>query len=69
MSFFFFFLKDYFANLNVKDIVENKQFWRTVKPLFFDNTKSNEKITLVENETVTTQDEQIADLLNLFKCS
>ena len=46
--------KDYYANLNVKDIVDNKQFWRTVKPLFSDKTKSNEKITLVEDETVTT---------------
>ena len=35
--------------------VDNKQFWRTVKPLFSDKTKSNEKITLVEDETVTTQ--------------
>ena len=25
--------KDYYANLNVKDIIDNKQFWRTVKPL------------------------------------
>ena len=52
--------------MNVKDIVDNKQFWRTVKPLFSDKTKSNEKITLVEDETVTTQDEQNAELLNLF---
>ena len=57
--------KDYYANLNVKDIVDNKQFWRTVKPLFSDKTKSNEKITLVEDETVTTQDEKNAELLNL----
>ena len=37
--------KDYYANLNLKDIVDNKKFWRTVKPIFFDKTKSNEKIT------------------------
>ena len=47
-------IKDYNTNLNVKHIVDNKQFWRTVKPLFSDKTKSNEKITLVEDETVTT---------------
>ena len=58
--------ENYYANLNVKDIVDNKQFWRTVKPLFSDKTKSNEKITLLEGETVTTQDEQNADLLNIF---
>ena len=60
-------IKDYNTNLNVKHIVDNKQFWRTVKPLFSDKTKSNEKITLVEDETVTTHDEnKNAELLNLF---
>ena len=57
--------KDYYANLNVKDIVDNEQFWRTIKPLFFDKTKSNEKITSVEDQTVTTQDEQNPELLNI----
>ena len=50
----------------MKDFVDNKQFWRTVKPLFSNKTKSNEKITLVEDETVTTQDEKNEELLNLF---
>ena len=58
--------KDYYANFNVKDIVDNKQFWRTLKPLFSYKTKSNEKITLVEDETVSRQDEQNAELLNHF---
>ena len=53
--------------MNVKHIVDNKQFWRTVKPLISDKTKSNEKITLVEDETVTTHDEnKNAELLSLF---
>ena len=43
--------KDSYANLDVKDIVDSKQFWRTVKPLFSDKTKVNEKITLVEDES------------------
>ena len=42
--------KDSYANLDVKDIVDSKQFWRTVKPLFSDKTQANEKITLVEDE-------------------
>ena len=42
------------------------QFWRTVKPLLSDKTKPSQKITLVKDETVTTQGEQNADLLNIF---
>ena len=52
--------------MNVKDIVDNKQFWRTVKSLFSDKTVSNEIITLGEDETVTTQDKPNAELLNIF---
>ena len=52
--------------MNVKDILNNKQFWRAIKPLFSNKTKSNGKITLVEDERVTTQDEQNAELLNIF---
>ena len=51
--------------MNVKDIVDNEQFWRTIKPLFSDKTKSNEKITSVKDQTVTTQDEQNPELLNI----
>ena len=37
--------KDYYANLNVKDNVDNKLFWKTLKPLLSDKTQSNEKIS------------------------
>ena len=33
----------YYANLNEKDLTDNKQFWRTVKPLLSDKIKSSEK--------------------------
>ena len=26
--------KDYYGNLNEKDVIDNKKFWKTVKPLF-----------------------------------
>ena len=41
--------KKHYANLNHKDIADNKPFWRTVKQLLSDESKSNEKITLVED--------------------
>ena len=36
------------------------------KALFFGKTKSNKKITLVDQKTVTPQDEKNAELLNAF---
>ena len=52
--------------MNEKDIGDNKQFWRKIKPLLSDKTKSSEKITLVEDETITKQYEKNAELLNLL---
>ena len=37
--------KAYYGNLNEKDVIDNKKFWKTVKPLFSDKVKSSEKIT------------------------
>ena len=63
--------RNYCVSFEGKDIVDKIQVWRTVKPLFSDKTKSNEKISLVEDETVTTQDEKNVQLFEsfLFKCS
>ena len=36
--------KKYFANLNEKDITDNKKFWQTVKPFLSEKTKSREKL-------------------------
>ena len=38
--------KDYYGNLNKRDLIDNKRFWKTVKPLFSDKIKP-EKITLL----------------------
>ena len=35
-------------NLNEQDLTDNKQFWRTVKPLLSDKIKSSKKITLIQ---------------------
>ena len=51
------------TNTHHKDIADNKQFWRTVKPLL---SKSNEKITLVDDNKIISEDKDNAELLNLF---
>ena len=51
--------KDYCANLNEKDIADNKKFWQTVKPLFSDKVKSKEKINLVQGEMISMEDEKM----------
>ena len=58
--------KKHYANLNHKDIADNKQFWRTVKPLLSNKSKSNEKITVVEDNEIISKDKDNVELLNSF---
>ena len=42
--------QNYYENLDLKDINNNKKFWATVKPLFSNKSKSAENIYLDESE-------------------
>ena len=59
--------RQYFENLNLSSITDNKLFWKTVSPLFTDkNGFKNNKITLVEGGKVLTDDVKIAETFNSF---
>ena len=58
--------KEYFANLNEKDIIDNKKFWQTVKPFLSEKLKSREKTTLVEKEELVSSESNVAQRFNQF---
>ena len=47
--------------MSEKDFTDNKQFWRTLKPLLSDKIKSSEKITLVKQRETLNTDGNIDD--------
>ena len=55
--------KAYFEKLNLKEIGDNKTFWKTVRPYFSDkdNKFSNFKIKIV-----VTDEKGVADLMNKY---
>ena len=56
----------YFENLKPSCICDNKKFWKTVKPLFSENTISTDNITLIENNNFVTEDKKVAEVFNSF---
>ena len=59
--------RQYFENLNLGSITDNKLFWKTVSPLFTEKIgPNNNKITLVEGDKVLTDDAKIAETFNSF---
>ena len=56
-----------FVNLDIKNITDTKKFWQRVKPLFTEGPK-NQNITLVENNCIISNDQEVSESLNkLFK--
>ena len=53
-------------NVNEKKIIDNKTFWKTVKPFLSDKTPSEEKITLIENDKIIKTDTKTANVLSTF---
>ena len=58
--------KEYFGNLNEKNVCDNKTFWKTVKFFLLDKIVSKEQITLVENNEIISEDSAVAQTLNSF---
>ena len=54
-------------NLNIKDVIDNKKFWKTLKPLLSDKgTCGSSKINLVVDQENLSDDKEIAETFNNY---
>ena len=58
--------KKYFANLNEKDIIDNKLFWKTIKPSLSDKVMTRNRINLSEKGESVKTELETAEVLNKF---
>ena len=58
--------KEFSNNLNVKYITGIKLFWKTVKPSFAGKTLKDERITLVENNKVVSDESELVEILSKY---
>ena len=58
--------REYFNNLNEKNVCDNKKFWTVVKPVLSNKIISNEKITIDEGDKMIKSDKETAKVLNEF---
>ena len=58
--------KNYYDNLDIRKITNNKQFWKTTKPFFSDKHTISKTITLVEGENIISDDSEVAEIMNNF---
>ena len=56
----------YYEKLQPSSIRDNKKFWKTVKPLFSEKTMSTDKITLIEDNVIVSDNQKVAEIFNTF---
>ena len=58
--------KKYYNNMDLNIFRDNKLFWKSVKPLFSAKTNLKTNITIIENDIVTTDKTEVAEILNNY---
>ena len=58
--------KKYYSNLYLKQFTDNKTFWQNMKPFLSDKNKATEKIILVSDDKIFSDDLEIAEKFNEF---
>ena len=58
--------REYYSNLDVKNITDNKVFWKTVKLFQSNKVTSTQRITLIENDKIVKNDNDTARVFNTF---
>ena len=58
--------REYYSNLDEKNIYDNNTFWKIVKPMLSKKIKSNERITLIENDEIIKTEKGTAKVLKAF---
>ena len=60
--------KCFYKNLDLNNILDNKKFWKYMKPLFSDKTQFKWKVTLVNGKDIITEYHDLAETFNnVFK--
>ena len=58
--------KQYYCSLNVNRIMDNKHFWRVVKPNFSNKIVGTNRVTLRDGVKIISDTEKVADTFNQF---
>ena len=56
--------RKYCEKLDLKNITDNKKFWKIIKPFLSNKSCESSKISLKEGDEIISDDSEVADILN-----
>ena len=57
---------DYFENININDVNDNKKFWKTTKPFFSDKGLNINKLMLIEDNNLISKKSVLANTMSQY---
>ena len=58
--------RKYYESLNPSAVIDNKNFWKVIKPYFSGKVTTKDKIALIEDNEICDKDEKVAKIFNTF---
>ena len=58
--------RDFYNQLDISEVTDNKKFWKTVKPFISDKSSSKSRITLIEEGKIMSNESEVAETFNNF---
>ena len=58
--------KGYFENINVKDINDNKKFWKKINPFFSSKSLITNKLMIIEKNNLISEESILANTMNQY---
>ena len=58
--------KKYYNSLDIKNITDKKQFWKTIKPFLSEKSKVTSKIKLKDKNKIISNDDKVAEEFSTF---
>ena len=56
--------RSYFNNLNTSSIIDNRAFWKTIRPFFTEKASKGDQIILNDSEKIISLDEELCETFN-----
>ena len=58
--------KEYFESINIKDLNDNKKFWKTIKPFFSNKGLNTNKLMLIEKNSLISEVSVLAKTMGQY---
>ena len=55
---------EYFQKINLKDLSDNRKFWKTINPFFSNKVLNSYKLMLKENSRLISKEKELATAMN-----